>query len=109
MSLIKTWPLDVRNNVYSSPIKKNGGLVIVYRSGHEGVALLLPSFDIKWQQNQVTKQLYLYDLTHVALEILLNLGPSNGLLNDGIRPLPATNVGAFINTVQLTNCGLMMT
>ena len=88
---------------------KNGGIVIVYRSGHESEAVLLPSFDIKWQQNQVTKQLHLYDLTHVTLEILLNLGPSNGLLNDGgIRPLPATNVGAFITNVQLTNCGLIM-
>ena len=41
-----------------------------YGSGHEGVAVLLPGFAINWQQNQVTRQPHLHDLTHIYLYFL---------------------------------------
>ena len=36
-----------------------------YGSGHEGAAILLPGFAIKWKQNQVTRQPHFRDLTHM--------------------------------------------
>ena len=36
-----------------------------YGSGHEGAAVLLPGFAIKWLQNQVTRQPHLHDLTQI--------------------------------------------
>ena len=39
----------------------------VYVSGQEGAAVLLPDFALKWQQNQVTRQPHLRDLTQIPL------------------------------------------
>ena len=37
----------------------------VYGSGHKGAAVLLPGFALSWLQNQVKRQPYLHDLTHM--------------------------------------------
>ena len=42
----------------------------VYGSGHEGASILLPGFAIKWQQNKVTTQPHLRDLTHMGVRNL---------------------------------------
>ena len=36
-----------------------------YGSDHEGASVLLPGSAIKWEQNQVTRQAHLRDLTHM--------------------------------------------
>ena len=41
----------------------------IYGSGHEGAPILLPGFAIKWQQNQVTRQAHLHDLTPIIKNI----------------------------------------
>ena len=38
---------------------------LVYGSGHETAAVLFPGFAINWQQNQVTRQPHVCDLTHM--------------------------------------------
>ena len=42
--------------------------ILVYGSGHETVAALLPGFAINWLQNQVTRQPQFRELTHICID-----------------------------------------
>ena len=50
------------------PLKRS---LIWHGSGREGTVVLLPGFAIIWQQNQVTRQLHLRDMTHMPFHIIL--------------------------------------
>ena len=39
-------------------------IALPYRSGHDGAAVMLPRFVIKWLQNQLTKRPHLSDMNH---------------------------------------------
>ena len=49
-------------------IPKDQVLKCSYGSDHKGGPVLLPGFAITWQQNQVTRQVHLPGLTHMALK-----------------------------------------
>ena len=63
---------------------------IWYGWGHTGVAVLLTGFAISWQQNQVTRQLHLCDLTH--LKMIHYYTPRLTKLEGGVLDSPCPSI-----------------